>query len=35
MGTFVGLALFGRVSDGQFRRVLLSVLLISGLVYVF
>jgi uncharacterized protein len=35
VGTLVGLALFGRVSDGQFRRVLLSVLLISGLVYVF
>lgn len=34
-GTLVGLALFGRVSDGQFRRVLLSVLLLSGLVYVF
>jgi uncharacterized membrane protein YfcA len=35
LGTLVGLALFGRVSDGQFRRVLLSVLLLSGLVYVF
>jgi hypothetical protein len=34
-GTLVGLALFGRVSDAQFRRVLLSVLLVSGLVYVF
>jgi uncharacterized membrane protein YfcA len=34
-GTLVGLVLFGRVSDGQFRRVLLSVLLVSGLVYVF
>jgi hypothetical protein len=34
LGTLVGLALFGRVSDGQFRRVLLSVLLLSGLVYV-
>jgi hypothetical protein len=34
-GTLVGLALFGRVSDSQFRRVLLSVLLLSGLVYVF
>jgi uncharacterized membrane protein YfcA len=34
-GTLVGLLLFGRVNDGQFRRVLLSVLLISGLVYVF
>lgn len=34
-GTLVGLALFGRVSDTQFRRVLLSVLLLSGLVYVF
>ena len=35
LGTLVGLALFGRVNDGQFRRVLLSVLLVSGLVYVF
>jgi uncharacterized protein len=35
VGTLVGLALFGRVNDGQFRRVLLSVLLLSGLVYVF
>jgi len=34
-GTLVGLALFGRVSDVQFRRVLLSVLLLSGLAYVF
>jgi uncharacterized membrane protein YfcA len=34
VGTLVGLALFGRVSDGPFRRILLGVLLISGLVYV-
>ena len=34
-GTLAGLALFGRVSDTQFRRVLLSVLLVSGLAYVF
>jgi hypothetical protein len=34
-GTLVGLALFGRVNDGQFRRALLGVLLLSGLVYVF
>jgi uncharacterized membrane protein YfcA len=33
--SLVGLALFGRVSDGQFRRVLLSVLLLSGIAYVF
>jgi uncharacterized membrane protein YfcA len=33
-GTLVGLALFGRVSDGPFRRVLLGVLLLSGLTYV-
>lgn len=33
-GALVGLALFGRVSDGLFRRVLLSVLLLSGLTYV-
>jgi uncharacterized membrane protein YfcA len=34
-GTLIGLAMFGRMSDGQFRRVLLSVLLVCGLVYVF
>jgi hypothetical protein len=34
VGTVVGLALFGRVSDVRFRRVLLGVLLVSGLVYV-
>lgn len=34
LGTVVGLALFGRVSDVRFRRVLLGVLLVSGLVYV-
>lgn len=34
VGTLVGLALFGRVSDGPFRRVLLGVLLVSGLSYV-
>ena len=33
-GTLAGLALFGRVSDGPFRRVLLGVLLVSGLIYV-
>lgn len=33
-GTLVGLALFGRVSDGPFRRVLLGVLFVSGLVYI-
>jgi uncharacterized protein len=34
VGTLLGLALFGRVSDFLFRRVLLSVLLVSGLIYV-
>ena len=34
-GVLAGLALFRRVSDGLFRRVLLSVLLVSGLTYVF
>src|SRR5215472_1959606 len=34
VGTGVGLALFGRVSDKRFRRVLLGVLLVSGLFYV-
>jgi uncharacterized protein len=34
IGTWLGLALFGRVSDFLFRRVLLSVLLVSGLIYV-
>ena len=34
LGTAAGLALFGRVSDVRFRRVLLGVLLVSGLVYV-
>jgi uncharacterized protein len=33
-GTLLGLALFGRVNDFLFRRVLLSVLLVSGLIYV-
>jgi hypothetical protein len=33
-GVLVGLALFGKVSEGLFRRVLLSVLLLSGLTYV-
>jgi uncharacterized membrane protein YfcA len=33
-GTVVGLALFGRVNDGQFRRVVLGVLLLSGLIFV-
>lgn len=33
-GTLLGLALFGRVSDALFRRVLLGVLLLSGLTYV-
>jgi hypothetical protein len=33
-GTLLGLALFGKVSDALFRRVLLSVLLLSGLTYV-
>ena len=33
-GTLLGLALFGKVRDGPFRRVLLGVLLISGLTYV-
>lgn len=33
-GALVGLTLFGRVSDGLFRRVLLGVLLVSGLSYV-
>lgn len=33
-GTVIGLALFGRIGDGPFRRVLLGVLLFSGLVYV-
>lgn len=32
-GTLVGLALFGRVDDVLFRRVLLGVLLVSGLSY--
>ena len=32
-GTMLGLALFGRVSDSQFRRVLLSALLVCGLAY--
>jgi uncharacterized protein len=32
-GTLVGLALFGRVDDAMFRRVLLGVLLVSGLSY--
>jgi len=34
-GAALGLALFKRVSDGLFRRALLSVLLVSGLTYVF
>ena len=34
VGTLVGLALFGRISDGPFRRVLLGVLLVSGLIYI-
>ena len=33
-GTLLGLALFGKVSDALFRRVLLGVLLLSGLTYV-
>lgn len=33
-GTLIGLALFGKVSEGPFRRVLLGVLLVSGLSYV-
>jgi uncharacterized membrane protein YfcA len=33
-GTAFGLALFGKVNDGLFRRVLLSVLLVSGLIFV-
>lgn len=33
-GALLGLALFGKVSDALFRRVLLSVLLLSGLTYV-
>jgi uncharacterized membrane protein YfcA len=32
-GTLVGLALFGRVDEAIFRRVLLGVLLVSGLSY--
>lgn len=32
-GALVGLALFGRVDDGLFRRVLLTVLLASGVMY--
>jgi len=32
-GTMLGLALFGRVSDSQFRRVLLSTLVVCGLAY--
>lgn len=32
-GVFVGLMLFGKVNDGVFRRVLLGVLLLSGLTY--
>ncbi|HKC45077.1 MAG TPA: sulfite exporter TauE/SafE family protein [Burkholderiales bacterium] len=32
-GTMLGLALFGRVSDSQFRRVLLSTLMVCGLAY--
>jgi hypothetical protein len=34
VGTLVGLALFGKVSDVRFRRVLLGVLLVSGLIFV-
>lgn len=34
VGTVVGLALFGRVNDVLFRRIVLSTLLVSGLVYV-
>jgi uncharacterized membrane protein YfcA len=34
VGTIVGLALFGRVNDVLFRRILLSTLLVSGLVHV-
>jgi uncharacterized membrane protein YfcA len=33
-GALLGLTLFGKVSDALFRRVLLSVLLLSGLTYV-
>jgi uncharacterized membrane protein YfcA len=33
-GTLLGLTLFGRVSDVLFRRFMLSVLLVSGLIYV-
>ena len=33
-GTLVGLALFRKTNDGPFRRVLLVVLLVSGLIYV-
>ena len=33
-GTLIGLALFGKVREGPFRRVLLGVLLLSGLTYV-
>lgn len=33
-GTLAGLALFGKVNDGLFRRALLGVLLVSGLIYV-
>jgi uncharacterized protein len=32
-GTLLGLALFGRVNDAQFRRALLFVLLLSGMLY--
>jgi hypothetical protein len=34
VGIVVGSALFGRVSDVRFRRVLLGVLPVSGLIYV-
>lgn len=33
-GTLLGLALFGRVSDGQFRRIVLAALLVCGLVFI-
>jgi uncharacterized protein len=32
-GALVGIALFGRVDDALFRRLLLSVLLLSGVIY--
>jgi len=35
VGALAGLALFGRVSDRLFRRAMLSILLVSGLSYVF